>query len=190
MTVCRHLMVVFVIIGLYSCSEEEDSGMMPEPTETNIQVYTDVVFGTEETNSEKGIFFSTEEGVTYTREALQVQNESEIDFVFYSNSQFSFFINPADTDAMKNFVQAELANARNTKIQSGETVASEVSVDEFEQITTTTELKNLMVVPNEASLLDTFPQLVLFETSTGKKGMIRIKSLTTEQMVADIKLEK
>lgn len=138
-----------------------------------IKTFSNIYFSF--TNS--GRFFSTETGKLYKKNEVDKLNGRNIDLAFSGIDGFESPRNDGD-----------IPGATITKVKNH--VTTEFTVDEFHAMVTDEKLKTLIVEDDDAPFQLEAPQLILFENSFGKKGVILVKALYEENILTDIKVQK
>jgi len=203
--------VVFETSGIHTISltTTNDKGSVTTEKEievfedTNLKVFDNVKLGinTAHTTNTFGSFFSTQTGLVYTEDEVTEENGSSIDIVFYGlNSRFDFnqFLAP---DTVNTTTFASIPNATHTQfINSQEltNVGIQITSPEFDAMQNDGPLQNIPI--NETTLGQkafdntTANRIVLFKTSDGKKGAIKIISYEADgqnsYITVDIKVQK
>lgn len=140
-----------------------------------VKAFSNILFSS--TDPSFGRFFSTETGKLYKESEVDKLNGRNIDIAF---SGIDGFESP---DSEENIPGATVTKVRNH-------VTTELTVAEFHSMTTDVKLKSLTVEDDNEPFVLSVPQLILFENSSGKKGVILVKELYSEGILADIKVQK
>ena len=81
-------------------------------------------------------------------------------------------------------------NATETKVVNYESTPT-ISVTDFDSMTDDSQLSGLTITgTNDSFGNSSIPGTVLFEISTGKKGVIKTKAVNSDRLLVDIKIEK
>ena len=186
-------------ITLQGSNEKETKSISKEVTvkkNSNLFIVKDIKFGIKSTESTIGCFYSVAARKIYTDKELTAANGGDIGVVFFGlNASFSrcYFLSPDDVYA-SGF--ANIPNASKTYIIND--IASLGFTDtDFQSMTDDSKLESLNIKDNINSTAFTnvfLPRLVLFETTSGKKGAIRIKAFVSDgaasYVLADMKVQK
>ncbi|MDC1285518.1 PKD domain-containing protein [Flavobacteriaceae bacterium] len=170
---------------------------------TNLQSFTDLQLGvnTAHNTNKKGAFFSAELQKVLSKNEVNESNGAAIDLVFFGlNSNFGFnkFISPQQAQTL---TFDSIPNASATKFinrQESCSCTTSLTLNDFNQISDDTLLRNLTIEETEAGNqdfdLNILPRIVLFETEDGRKGAVKIKSFVLDgqnsYIVVDIKVMK
>lgn len=171
--------------------------------DTNLRVLENVELGISaaHTTNQKGALYSTMKRQVYDAASVPVDDGSTIDIAFFAlNQEFNFnkFLSP---DEVQEYTFEPIPNATHTKFinlqESCECEAS-LSVEEFDAMEDDT-LLNTMIIEETMDGIQDFDssvvlRIVLFETSDGRKGAIKIKEFvqdgTNSHIVMDVKVQK
>ena len=166
---------------------------------SNLYTLNDVKFGIKKAEATIGCSYSLSTRKILTQREINSTNGKEIDIVFFGlDASFSrcYFLSPTDalTSGFVSIPSATQTFFINDLEQTGLTFTDA----EFESMFDDTKLK-LLNIKAESSTTAWFtnvfiPRFVLFETSKGIKGVIRIKAFVSENdgsyVLADIKVQK
>jgi hypothetical protein len=171
--------------------------------DTNLRVFEHIELGiaTAHNSNQKGAFFSTVTREVYHSAEIPSADASAIDIAFFAlNPEFNFnkFVSP---DEVQEYTFDPIPNAKHTKFinlqESCECQAS-LSVDAFDGMMDDSLLEPLQIEETMGGIQDfdstVVPRIVLFETSDGRKGAIKLKEFvqdgTNSHIVMDIKVQK
>ena len=177
---------ILTSVLLFSCSKEkEDTIKAIVDEKNNIVTYNDVVFGLSTEDEKYGRFFSFESGKIYKASEIDETNGSTIHLAFGNFSKAMFFF---ESPTAKGY---NIPNATETKIINYEKEPS-ISVDDFDSMTDDRKLAALTIEGkgDDSFGYSSIPGTVLFEISTGQKGVIKTKSLNSDRLLVDIKIQK
>lgn len=166
------------IITLQATAGEETKEVIKKVSiggNSPVKTFSNIYFSL--TNS--GRFFSTETGKLYKANEVDKLNGRNIDLAF---SGIDGFESPRNED------EVNIPGATITKVKNH--VTTELSVDEFHAMVTDQKLKSMIVEDDDTPFQLEAPQLILFENSFGKKGVILVKALYDENILTDIKVQK
>jgi len=147
--------------------------------------YTDIELAQDPASTTIGRFFSTSEGKVYLNSEVNANTGPLIDLAYQGHSStFIFFESP--DKLFTNTVT--VPGATNTKVKNFQ---SGFSVTDFDAMTDDRLLQNLTIVHDDNAIGSlNFPLTVTFENSKGKKGVIKLKSINSEKLTVDIKVQK
>lgn len=171
--------------------------------DTNLRVLENVALGTSaaHTTNQKGALYSTMTRQVYDAASVPVDDGSMIDIAFFAlNQDFTFnkFVSP---DEVQEYTFGPIPNAKHTQFinlqESCECEAS-LSVAEFDAMEDDGLLSEMIIEETIGGIQDfdntIVPRIVLFETSDGRKGAIKIKAFVQDgansHIVMDIKVQK
>lgn len=165
-------------------SENNNNNNTEQQKKETLVTYNDVNFSLKANSSEYGRMFSTATGKMYKDSEVNQETGSKIDLVFVSsNGTFNYFESPGL------YTGFTIPNATSTKVQTITTGL--ITVAEFDAMTDSTKLAGLTIEYDDESFgKDNLPILILFENAAGKKGAIKVKSITDKVLIADIKVQK
>ncbi len=146
--------------------------------------FTNISFGIEEGKEEYGNFFSTSTGEMYSKEEIDSEAGKEIDLVFLSSKKSEgYFTSPDEEEEIY-----KIPNATFTAINHN--VPEEFDETSFENIKDETGFKNVSVQDDGLNNIVKEGELILFQNSKGKIGVIKVKSYETDHVTVDIKVQK
>lgn len=166
---------------------------------TNLYIMQDVKLGVSAAHATLGCFYSTALRKVLTKDEVNEENAPLIDLVFYGiNSSFGYcrFVSP---DSATKFTYPAIPQAGHTHfINTQETTPISLTATEFDAMTNDTPLVNLDVEANDTHTSfftnNPTPRVILFETTDGRVGAIKVKSFvsqgTQSYIIADIKVQK
>lgn len=166
----------------------------------NLLDFNNIKFGIN-TSTTEGMFFSSSLGKVLKKEEVTEENGHLIEFVFFGlNDTFNRnkFISPSEAG---NYVFNTIPNATKTVIinsQEYNTSSTIVSATNFDQIINGNPFSkiNITETQNNSSSFNNskVPRVILFKTSNGRKGAIKIKQYIKNELnsyiLADIKIQK
>jgi hypothetical protein len=149
-----------------------------------ITTYTDVEFALDAGNATYGRLFSFETGEIYLDNEITATNGPLMHLAFGSMDNTMYYFESPSVAAYN------VPGATVTKVINYQ-VAPDITTTEFDAMTDDRDLSGLPIVETEESFGNgNIPGTVLFEISTGRKGVIKTKSVNTSRLLADIKLQK
>ncbi len=163
---------------------EEESHTLTIDGYNAILTYTDVSFGLKADDPTYGRVFSFGKGKIYTDSEITESNGALMDLVFSSISDSVFYFDsPSNEDY-------NIPNAVETLVVNYESTPS-VSVADFESMDNDSILSGLTIVSDEGSFgSSSIPGTILFQLSDGRNGVIKTKSIDSDRLIADIKVQK
>ncbi|MCL1868091.1 MAG: PKD domain-containing protein [Paludibacter sp.] len=165
---------------------------------SNLYRVSDVKFGVKQAENTLGCYFSLAKRATYISNEVRSADEPFINLVFYSadvSLQFCKFISPTD---VSNFDFYPMPNATATYFINDLSATIIVfSGGGFDSMENDSPLQSLNIRNNANSTwfsTVTLPYIILFETSDGRKGAIKIKQAVCNgnesYILTDIKYQK
>ena len=178
-----------LIVSLTAKKDSEENTMSDTlviPGYSAIKTYSDINFDIDE-NGSNGRFFSFETESMYMDSEINADNGSMIhigfDYIAHSAMKFA----SPDSD---DFADINIPNAESTVVNNYESDIA-ISQTDFENMVDDRLIKDLTVTFDQdvfgQSIL---PNLVQFELSDGRIGLINAKSLESDYIVADIVIQK
>ena len=181
----KKIILVFLTSSLFiGCSKDDETTPVPVAAVPTISIFTDVELSQTSTSVTYGRFFSTALGKVIKASEVTASNGADIDMAYVGgSSSFIYFTSPDDTNGNFNIPSATSSSFKN--FNSGFAVA------DFDSMTDDSKLKNLVVI-NDGEAIGTlnFPVIVTFKNSKGKKGVIKLKSINSNRLLVDIKVQK
>jgi len=134
----------------------------------------------------------------YKTNELNTTIGGEIDLVYVGESGgLSFFEGGAPTTALTNWDLSNIPSGKNTEIVNDLSITTSgvrFSVADFDGMANDDNIKNLIIAKDNNSFsVSDVPLIVVFKTSTNKKGAIKVKSGVSGRnghVVCDIKVQK
>ena len=147
-----------------------------------ILLYEDIEFALNADDPDYGRLFSTSTGTMYKDNELTLENGPTIDLAFGSMGRTMYYFESPDVASYN------VPNATKTKVINYNAV---ISISDFSIITDEKLLKDLVIEDdNESFGNSSFPHIVLFENSKGRKGAIKVQALNGSSVLVDIKMQK
>lgn len=196
--------VVVILLALAaSCKKdsalEGDNGTNPtDSTGTNpgggngtigkdsIIAFSDLQFGLMPEDDTYGRVFSYKTGKVYIDDSIPKNGDGK-----YINLSFQYFgtVSMAFASADPNAFDINIPGVTKTTVRNF-VPDSVFRVASFDTLSRASSFKNLVVTDDGNSFSrNELPVVVFFKNSDGKKGVIKVKSLQTEYLVADVKME-
>ena len=146
--------------------------------------YSDLEFALNAGNTTYGRLFSFETGKMYKDNEITTAIGSKIHLAFGSMSGTMFYFDsPTKTDY-------KVTGATVTKVSNWPS-PSPISVSDFDAMTDDTKLTDLTITDTNDSFGKTnIPGVVLFQLASGRKGVIKTKSVNDVRILVDIKIQK
>lgn len=167
--------------------------------DANLLSFSNIQLGISSASSTVGSFFSSELGTVLKQNEVNATNGSKIDFAFFGlNSSFIYnqFVSP---DEVQNTGFLALPNATHTKvINSQELVGTQLSSSGFDALDAGNDFNTITVTETNAGKSpfsnSVVPRVILFQTSDGRKGAVKVKSFVanglSSYILVDIKVQK
>ncbi len=150
-----------------------------------IVAYSDLEFALDAGNDTYGRLFSFETDKMYLDNEITDENGSKIDLAFGSMGQtMYYFDSPSDSEY-------NVPNATVTKVINYESTPT-ISSSDFNDMVDDRLLTNLTIEDDDNSFGNSsIPgNTILFEISTGRKGVIITKAVNSDRLLVDIKIQK
>ena len=164
--------------------EKELTKKISIPGHTAIETYKNLEFGLEAGDTIYGRCFSFETGKMYLDSEINEENGSKIHLAFGSMEHVMYYFD-CPTDESYN-----IPNATETKITNWERERP-ISVSDFDSMVDDRLLSGLTIEHTEESFLNgSIPHTVLFEISSGRKGVIKTRVVNSSRLLVDIKVQK
>jgi hypothetical protein len=146
--------------------------------------YSDIAFALNPGDATYGRLFSFETGQIYKDNAINATNGSTINLAFGSAGNTMYYFE-SPTVASYN-----VPNATTTQVINYESSPT-FTAGGFDAITDDRDLAGLTILENNDSFGNAqIPGTVLFQLSTGRKGVIKTKSVNGVRLMVDIKIQK
>ncbi|WP_264846634.1 PKD domain-containing protein [Capnocytophaga catalasegens] len=165
----------------------------------NLITFENVKMGINTAQNTIGCFFSSFLGRTLTVQETTSETGKLIDFIYFGqNASFlhNVFLSP---DEAQNTVFDPIAGATQSHFVNKQENLTQplLSVNEFDNLKSGSAIAtiNLMANPNKAPFnKNLVPRIVLFQTSNGRKGAIKVKNYVNDgiqsYILVDIKIQK
>ena len=196
--------VTFATSGMHSITLKATNGKQTKEItktfevfpNTNLRVLKDVKLGinTAHNNNNIGAFFSTITRQVYTKDEVTTDTGKDIDIVFFGLDEtlsFNKFVAPDE-------VSQETTHTKFINTQENCNCGASVSVAEFDAMVDDNLLKSLTIEETNTGSQhftdEVTPRIILFETSDGRKGAIKIKEFIKQgrdsYILIDLKTQK
>ena len=151
---------------------------------TAVESFSDIEFALKANDEAFGRFFSFTTGEIYKDSEINEENGADIHLGFGSMSYVMYFFQSPDHN---NF---DVPNATATKVMNYQSEPA-ITVEAFSTMADNELLADLEIEDKNDSFGNgSIPGIVLFETSTGRKGAIHTKAVNSDRLLVDIKVEK
>ncbi|WP_326983260.1 PKD domain-containing protein [Chryseobacterium sp. MYb264] len=189
-------------IVLKAANDKETKTLQKQVTvlpDANLLSFSDVKLGINSASSTIGCFFSSQLGTVIKQNEVNSANGSAIDFAFFGlNSSFIYnqFLSP---DEVQNSGFLAIPNAVHSKIiNSQEMVGTQLSSSGFDALSSGNDFSAINITETNAGKSPfsnaVVPRVILFQTSDGRKGAVRIKAFiangSDSYILTDIKVQK
>lgn len=189
-------------IALKATNDKESKTLQKQITihpDQNLISFNDIKLGISSAQSSIGSFFSSQLGKVLKKDDINAQNGAKIDFGYFGlDDDFTYnqIISPSEA---RNTAFSAILNAIQTKvINSQELVGAQLNASQFDAIQNGRGLSNLNITDTNRGKTpfnkNTTPRIVLFQTSDGRKGAIKIKGFISSgvnsYILVDIKVQK
>lgn len=199
--------LVFANAGTYTIilkatNDKESKTLQKQITihpDQNLISFNDIKLGISSAQSSIGSFFSSQLGRVLKKDDINAQNGAKIDFGYFGlDDDFTYnqIISPSEA---RNTAFSAIPNAIQTKvINSQELVGAQLNANQFDAIQNGRGLSSLNISDTNRGKTpfnkNTTPRIVLFQTSEGRKGAIKIKGFISSgvnsYILVDIKVQK
>ncbi len=175
-----------VLISFSACGDKDLGGQEEETVQETLVTYTDVAFARSSAEVEYARFFSTSEGKSYKDSEITAGNGAKIDLAFISSVGMCYFVSPNSND-----VNPAIPGATAT-LYMQKVAATVFTVEQFDAMTTDELLATLTITNDDMETFGTtgYPIVLLFKNAAGKKGAIKVKSINSQRLIVDIKVQK
>jgi hypothetical protein len=191
------LPVIMIAIAITACTKEgaTEGGSNNNPDTTvvttpvtgadSVVTFQDVNIGWSPNSSTYGRVFSSKTGTVYLDNAIPDTMGKYIDLAFnYFGSIQMNFLSAADASFDLKISGAKTSLVRNY------VPADTFAVAAFDTLTHAVTLNKLYVTTDDNSFGATdLPLLVFFKNGNGKKGIVKVKSLASDHIIADVKVQ-
>ncbi len=148
-----------------------------------INEYSDIEFGSTAFTNVIGNYFSTSDGRMYKDDELNPDNGALIDLVYVckGGAGKGYYASPNDTE--EDYI---VPSAKATKIKKD----VDGTLKSFEDVKDETPLKTLKITSDIVKQALQVGDVVLFENGKKKTGAIKVKTVSDNKIVVDIKVQK
>lgn len=150
----------------------------------SVVTFTNVKFGIAPGDVDFGRVFSSSTGLVYLDDAIPDSVGKHIHLALHYQASFAMAFSSADPN---NF---DITIPGVTKTTVRNYVDSSFNVNSFDTLTHASTLNKLTISADDNETIDAadLPVAVFFKTSTGKRGIIKVKSLDTRSLTVDVKV--
>lgn len=164
----------------------------------NLLSFSNIKLGINSAGSSIGCFFSSELGTVLKQSEVNAGNGSKVDFAFFGLNSSFIYNQLVSPDELQNNGFLAIPNAIHTKIiNSQELVGVQLSPSGFDAIDHGNDFNSVNVIETNAGKSpfgSSVPRIVLFQTSDGRKGAVKIREFVANGMNSyinvDIKVQK
>ncbi|PSL34722.1 hypothetical protein [Chitinophaga ginsengisoli] len=150
----------------------------------SVVTFTDVKFSLTPANESYGRVFSSFKGKVYVDSDIPDSVGKYIDVAFNNFGAFSMFFTSPNDESFDLKIPGTLTTLVRNKVP-----ADTFKVAAFDTIAHASTLKKLTIATdNESFASADMPLLVFFQNGFAKKGIIKVKAITTDYIVADVKV--
>lgn len=191
------LPVIMIAIAITACTKEgaTEGGSTNNPDTTvvttpvagadSVVIFQDVNIGWSPNSSTYGRVFSSKTGTVYLDNAIPDTMGKYIDLAFnYLGSVQMNFLSANDAS-----FDLKITGTKTTLVRNY-VPADTFAVGAFDTLTHAVTLQKLNVTNDENSFgAKNLPLLVFFKNGNGKKGIVKVKSLASDHIIADVKVQ-
>lgn len=176
--------ITITLVAINGSQEEEVTKTVTVAGNTAITTFENVEFALNAGDDTYGRLFSLETGEIYKDSEITADNGSKINLAFSSMANTMYYFESPAKEAYN------VPGATVTKVTNYESNPS-ITVEEFDAMADDSKLSGLTIENTDDSFGNSsIPGTVLFETSTGRKGVIKTKMVNSDRLLVDIKVQK
>lgn len=176
--------VTITLNALKGSDKKSKTVTIQVPGHSAIITYSDLEFAQNSADPTYGRFFSSITGKMYKDVEVNATTGSQIDLGFFGCLCTAIFFYSPDWENS----DLKIPGATKTLIKNYESGFNPVN---FDVMSDDSKLKPMTIIDdNEAIGSWKFPLVVLFQNSLGKKGAIKLKSISKNRLLVDIKIQK
>ena len=171
---------VSAFLVFISCSKDDIEEAIKDQLEQTaaISTYTDIAFALEGNNDKYPIAFSVAEGRAFMfSELIQPENAAAVDIVAFANQAFIAFGSPSES----NVPQGKVTKIQHTNVGVTAEAFDAMNVVALNALTNVNDNDSISASSSTDSI-------ILFETSNGTKGAVKITAINSERILVDIKV--
>jgi hypothetical protein len=190
------LLIAVVALAYTACTKEAGiGGGTNNPGDTTITpgsgnktdsvvTFTDVKFSLTPASESYGRVFSSFKGKVYLDSDIPDSVAKYIDVAFNNFGAFSMFFTSPNAESFDLKIPGTL-----TTLVRNLVPVDTFNVNSFDTIAHASTLKKLTIATDDQSFASSdMPLLVFFQNGFAKKGIIKVKAMTTDYIVADVKV--
>ena len=149
--------------------------------------YKDVAFGRDENSTTYGRFFSTETGLMYKATEVNATTGPKIDLAYgHMSTSVNYFASADDS-----YEKFNIPGATTTTIINYPSSDLGVTTTTFDNANDDGFIKDVEINKSDDQSFGTSnPYIILFKTSSGKKGAIKTTAINSDRLLVDIKVQK
>jgi PKD repeat protein len=157
------------------------------PGNSAIVVYDDIAFGRIEGSAVYGRFFSIKTGLIYMDDAVKSDTDLKIDLAYsHIGTSENYFASPDDLN--ENY---HIPGAQTTAIINSPSIDLGITSTAFDNAKDDGFIKDVTINSSDKKSFGTSnPYIILFKTSSGKKGAIKTTAINSDRLLVDIKVQK
>ncbi|MBW8687437.1 hypothetical protein [Chitinophaga rhizophila] len=195
----RYFLMAVIALAFAACTKESgvgggttnpvDSTNLPGSgsggnTADSVVTFTDLKFSLTPGSEVYGRTFSSFKGKVYMDNDIPDTLGKYIDIFFNNFGTNSMFFASANDETVDLRIPGTLTTLVRNLVPE-----DTLSVNSFDTITHASIIKKLIVkTDNESFARADLPRLIFFQNGFAKKGIIKVKSMTTEYVIADVKV--
>jgi hypothetical protein len=150
----------------------------------SVVTFTDLKFSLSPSSASYGRVFSSFKGKVYLDDAIPDTLGKYIDVAFNNFGPASLFFTSPNSETFDLDIPGTL-----TTLVRNLVPADTFNVNSFDTITHASTLKKLTIKPDDETFgASDMPLLVFFQNGFAKKGIIKVKTITADYIVADVKV--
>ncbi|SHN29038.1 hypothetical protein [Chitinophaga sp. CF418] len=150
----------------------------------SVVTFTDLKFSLTPANESYGRVFSSFKGKVYVDGDIPDTLGKYIDVAFNNFGSFSMFFTSPNDESFDLKIPGTL-----TTLVRNLVPADTFNINSFDTITHASTLKKLTITTdNESFASSDMPLVIFFQNGFAKKGIIKVKAITTDYIVADVKV--
>lgn len=193
------LLIAVIAVAFAACSKEAGiGGGTTNPGDTtntpgsgsgnnkadSVVTFTDLKFSLTPASESYGRVFSSFKGKVYLDNAVPDTLGKYIDVAFNNFGSFSMFFTSPNDETFDLQIPGTL-----TTLVRNLVPADTFNVNSFDTITHASTLKKLTIkTDDETFAAADMPLVIFFQNGFAKKGIIKVKAMTTDYIVADVKV--
>lgn len=192
------LLIAVIALTYTACTKEAgigdgtntpgDSTNIPGPGDGNtadsVVTFTDLKFSLTPGSETYGRVFSSFKGNVYLDNEIPDSLGKYIDIAFNNFGSFNMFFTSPNDETFDLSIPGTL-----TTLVRNLVPADDFDVNAFDTIAHASTLKNLTITTDDESFASSdMPLVVFFQNGFGKKGIIKVRAMTSDYIIADVKV--